>query len=81
MEIGPNAEYQSISFWRGQDFDGNYVEKGTYKIVGVSGYFKDNNYIRIETDPQFLEVTKSKSISNFGIFYWIFERFFPNISF
>ena len=60
-QIGPGATYESFTIWTGVDMDKNELPKGTYKIVGKAGYFEDNNYITLETDPDFAEVTKAKT--------------------
>ena len=66
-QIGPGAVYESFTIWTEKDMDGKKVDKGAYKIVGVSGYFDGDEYVLLETDPYHVEVSKAK------------PRFFNNI--
>lgn len=51
-QIGKGATYESFTIWTGKDMNGNKVEKGTYTVVGQSGYFNGNEYIPLETTEE-----------------------------
>ncbi len=60
--IGKDAKITTTNIWTGEDINGNQVEKGTYKIIGKAAYYQDNNnYITIETEPDFIEYEKIKA--------------------
>ena len=64
-QIGLDAAYESFTIWTGTNMDKNKVEKGTYKIVGASGYFDGDEYIPLRTEPYYVEVTNTKTKSIF----------------
>jgi len=64
--IGAGGKYESMTIWIGRDPDGNKVPDGGYKIVGASGYFEDDEYIPLLTEPYSIRGTvKEKQFLHF----------------
>jgi hypothetical protein len=77
-QIGPGATYESFTIWTGADMDKNELPKGTYKIVGKAGYFEGDEYIPLETNPDFAEVAKAKTKNIFLNNIYVFINKFLN---
>jgi hypothetical protein len=81
MAIGKGGSYSATNIWAEIDSNGNSVDKGTYYLVGKTGYFENNNYISLETEPYFIEVkSKEKNILINSMIMQLFYNFVSRIT-
>lgn len=77
--IGKGSKITTTNIWTKTDSERDYVEPGTYKIMGVAGFYEDDECTETFTEPQFVDIEKIKTKNVFLSF--LFKFFKPIFSF